>query len=136
MRLSKIIGMWVVYTGLLFWNGVLGIAVFRPLLGWEAAEMMTLFIALSLMFGAARVFLQGEHPQPRSQIIRASVVLMTLTLLFEVAFGRATQLLVPRAAPVYGMWDGSFWPLIVLAAGAAPAAWLRRADLPPMSVTK
>jgi hypothetical protein len=33
------------------------------------------------------------------------------------------------------MWDGSFWPLILLSSVAAPITWLRRSGM-PVGITK
>jgi hypothetical protein len=61
---------------------------------------------------------------------------MALTALFEICLGRLAQIAIPRVAPTYGMWDGSFWALIVLASGSAPITWLKRTELPIGRVTK
>ena len=136
MRIGKILGVWATLAGLLFWNGAIGLAVFRPLLGRDAAEMMTFFIALTIIFAGSRPFLVEEPEQPRAQVIRISILWMVLTLAFELALGRFAQLVRPRWAPAYGMWDGSFWPLIVLMMGTAPFSWLRRSGLAFPGVTK
>ena len=136
MRIGKILGVWAMIAGLLFWNGVLALGVYKPFLGAEAGEMMAAFIAMAVIFSASRPFLIEEHEMPAGHLIRVSILWMVLTALFEVCLGRLAQVVVPRVAPTYGMWDGSFWALIILASGAAPVTWLRRSDLPIQRVTK
>ena len=136
MRASKIVGVWAMIAGLLFWNGVLSLGVYKPFLGAEAGEMMAAFIAMGVMFAASRPFLIEERELPVGDVWRVSLLWLVLTLLFEIGLGRLAQAVVPRVAPVYGMWDGSFWALIVLSSAAAPITWLRRSDLPIERVTK
>ena len=136
MRITRAIGIWAMLAGLLFWNGVLGFGVFNPLFGREAGEMMTAFIAMGVIFAAARPFLIEEREASRAQAIRVSVLWMVLTILFEITLGRLAPHVSPVMTPAYGMWDGSFWPLIVLCAGTSPITWLRRTGLPLSRVTK
>jgi hypothetical protein len=136
MRIGKILGVWAVIASLLFWNGVLAIGVLKPLLGREAGEMMSMFIGMTIIAAAARTFLLAEPEQPRPAILRISVLWLVLTLTFEVGLGRVAQLTVPARTPLYGMWDGSFWPLIVLSVTIAPFVWLQRAPVAVGRVTK
>ena len=136
MRIGRIIGVWATIAGLLFWNGVLTLGLFKPLLGNEAGEMMGAFIAIALIFGASRPFLIEEREMPVGDLARVAILWLVLTLLLEIGLGRLAQFVVPRVAPPYGMWDGSFFVLTLLASAAAPVTWLRRNDLPVGRVTK
>jgi hypothetical protein len=129
MRIGRILGVWAMIAGLLFWNGALGLALFNPLFGREAGEMMTFFIAVAIIFGTSRVFLTEEPECTKAKAIRVSVLWMVLSLVFELGLGRVVGVFRPAMAPTYGMWDGSFWPLIVLSMGTAPIIWLRRDGL-------
>lgn len=136
MRIGKILGIWAVIAGLLFWNGILGLGVLNPLLGREASEMMTFFIALIIIGGASRQLLLTEPERTRADVIRISLLWMVLTLAFELGFGRLAQSFTSSMGPGIAMWDRSFWPLIVLLIGMAPFSWLRRSGLPLSRVTK
>ena len=136
MRVTKIIGVWATIAGLLFWNGALGIGVWNPLLGREAGEMMMAFIGMAIIFGAARPLLLEERAQPRAKLFRVSAIWLLLTLVVELGLGRLAQWVVPARAPLYGMWHGSFWPLIALSMAVAPYVWLQRRPLPIGRVTK
>jgi hypothetical protein len=136
MRTRTIIGVWAVIAGLLFWNGVLALGVYKPFLGPEAGEMMAVFVGIAAIFGASRPFFVEEPELSRRGLLRVSMMWLVLTAVFEIALGWLAQVVVPRAAPTYGMWDGSFWPLIVLAATAAPSTWLKRTGIPVERVTK
>ena len=136
MRFTKILGVWATIAGLLFWNGALGIGVWNPLLGRAAGEMMTAFLGMAIVTGAARPFLIGEPEQPRSVVFRISMLWLVFSLVFEIGLGRLAQFVVPTRAPLYGMWDGSFWPLIVMTIAFAPFVWLRRSPVPVGRVTK
>lgn len=136
MRITRILGVWAMIAGLLFWNGVLTLGVFKPLLGPEAGEMMGLFIAITVIFGASRPFLVGQAELSVPDLIRVASIWLILTIVFEAGLGRLAVIVVPRVAPAYGMWDGSFWPLILLSSVAAPITWLRRRGLPIGGLTK
>ena len=136
MRMSRILGVWAVIAGLLFWNGVLALGVYKPFLGAEAGEMMAVFVAIAVFFGASRPFLIEERELPVSGLIRVAGIWLLLTALFEIGLGQIAAELVPRVAPAYGMWDGSFWPLILLSSVAAPITWLRREGFAIPRVTK
>jgi hypothetical protein len=135
MRIGKIIGDWAVIAGLLFWNGVLAAGIYKPILGYQAGEMMAAFIAMGVFFSASRPFLLEEHELPPSGLFRVGAIWLVLTLVFEIGLGRLAAEVMPRSAPVNGMWDGAFWPLILLSSFAAPIAWLRRAGV-SIEVTK
>jgi hypothetical protein len=135
MRIGKIIEDWAVVAGLLFWNGVLELGVYKPLFGFEAGEMMGAFMAMAAVFWASRPFLLEEQELPPLGLFRVGALWFVLTLILEVGLGRLTALVVPRAAPAYGMWSGSFWLLILLSSFAAPIIWLRRSGF-PAQVTK
>jgi hypothetical protein len=135
MRIKRVLAIWAMVAGLLFWNGVLALGVYKPFLGPEAGEMMAVFIAMAVIFGASRPFFLEEPELPVPALLRVSAVWLVLTLAFEIGLGRLAAVVVPRVAPEYGMWDGSFWPLIVLSSFAAPITWLRRSGL-PIEVTK
>jgi hypothetical protein len=136
MRFSRIIGVWAAIATLLFWNGLFALGIYRPFLGLEAGEMMAAFIAMAVIFGTTRTFLIEEPEQPPASASRIGLLWMMLTLMYEVGFGRLATWAVPRVAPEYEMWDGSFWPLIVLSSAVAPIVWLRRSQLPLERVTK
>jgi hypothetical protein len=136
MRIGKIVGVWAVVAGLLFWNGVLALGVYKPFLGAEAGEMMSAFVAMAAIFGATRAYLVHDAELPIMQLIRIGLLWVALTFIYEIALGRLATWAVPRVAPAYGMWDGSFWPLIVMATAFAPIVWLRRSDVPFGRITK
>jgi len=133
MRIGKIVGDWAVIAGLLFWNGVLEMGVYKPVLGYEAGEMMGAFVAMAIFFSASRPFLLEEHELSASGLLRVGALWFVLTVVFEVGLGRLAVEVIPRAAPAYGMWDGSFWPLILLSSFAAPITWLRRSGFPQVA---
>ena len=136
MRFTKILAVWAVIAGLLFWNGVMSLGVYKPLLGPEAGEMMAAFIAMAAIFGASRPFLVAEPELSRAQLLRVGAYWMVFTAAFEIGFGQLAEIVVPRVAPTYGMWDGSFWALIVLSSAAAPITWLKRTAMPVERVMK
>ena len=135
MPIGRIVGVWAMIAGLLFWNGALGLGVWQPLFGRESGEMLAAFIGMTVIFAAARPFLMAERAVPVGTVLRISLLWLLLTLVFEIALGRVAQAIGPRA-PLYGMWDGSFWPLIAMSVGLAPLTWLQRRPVPVSRVTK
>jgi hypothetical protein len=125
MTFAKTVATWLVIATLLLVNGALGQMVFIPVLGLEAGEMMGAFIAITVIFGVSRWFLTVERDVPLAQVLGVATLWGVLGLFLEVALGRSLPLGGP-GLPQYRMWDGSFWPLIVLALGTAPILWLRR----------
>jgi hypothetical protein len=123
MSLAKVVALWLVIAGLLFVNGVLSQTLYMPVLGDEAGEMMAAFIAIAMVFGVSRPFLRPGPENPRPRVLRISALWLVLTVAFEVTLGRTIHLLGPDL-PKYGMWDGSFWPIILLAVASAPITWL------------
>ena len=136
MRVSRVIGVWAMIAGLLFWNGVAALGVYKPLLGPDAGEMMGAFIAMGLIFAASRPFLVEEREQSTATLWRVGFTWLVLTGVYEFALGRLAGVVVPRVAPEYGMWDGSFWPLVMLSSMAAPMTWLRRRGFSVDGVSK
>jgi hypothetical protein len=136
MRVQKIVGVWAVIAILLFWNGAFALRAYKPFLGREAGEMMAAFIAMAVIFGVARAFFAGEPDLPVSTIVRVGLCWLFLTAVLEVGLGQLARVVVPRAAPPQGMWEGPFWALILLSSAAAPTTWLKRNDQPIGRVTK
>jgi hypothetical protein len=125
MRLSKILLVWLMLAGLMFCNGVLRVAFLVPLLGVEAAEMMSVFIGISIVFAAPRPFLAPLAPLPRAAIWRVSLIWVAATIAFEAGLGRLGGRSWSEIAGSYSLWTGSFWPVILFAVGFAPFLWLR-----------
>lgn len=125
MTFTKTIAIWLMIATLLLINGALGQMLFIPVLGLEAGEMMAGFIAIAVIFGVSRWFLTVEREVPLLQAFGVAALWGVLALFFEIGLGRSLSLGGP-GLPQYGMWDGSFWPLIVLAMASAPITWLRR----------
>jgi hypothetical protein len=136
MRMTKVLGIWATLAGLLFWNGVLGFGIFTPILGREAGEMMAAFIAMIVIFAATRPFFIEEPELPSAQAIRIGVLWAALTIVFEFSLGRLAPHVSAAMSPAFGMWDGSFWPLVVLCTGSAPMIWLRRSRVAFPRITK
>jgi hypothetical protein len=136
MRIGKILGVWGVLAGLMFWNGFMRIKLLQPLLGPEAGEMMSGFIGIILIFGATRPFLLEEPEQPLKRVARISALWVGLTIVFETVLGRLIGQSWSEMARTYAVWDGQFWPVILVAVGSAPFIWLRRTGLPIARVAK
>jgi hypothetical protein len=136
MRIGKILGVWGVLAGLMFWNGFMRIAVLQPVFGPEAGEMMSGFIGVIIIFGASRPFLVEEPEQPVSRVARISALWVMLTIILEAVLGRLSGQTWSEMARTYAFWDGQFWPVILVTVGSAPFVWLRRSGLSPVRVTK
>ncbi len=125
MKLKHVLGAWLVVAGLMICNGLVRVAFLGPLLGVEAAEMMSVFLGIVIVSGASRPFLAPHAPQSRAEIWRVSMIWVATTIAFEVALGRLSGRTWSEIAGAYSLWTGSFWPLILLAVGLAPFMWLR-----------
>ena len=136
VHLRKILGAWAVIAALLFWNGVLTLGLLKPILGPEAGEMMGAFIAISVIFAASRPLLINEPEPTTADALRVGALWLMLGVIFEVGLGQLAVRYFPRTAPAYGMWDGSFWVLILLSMATAPVTWLRRQPVSIERVTK
>lgn len=130
MTLGRILGIWLMIAGILIWNGVLGIGIWNPILGRDAGEMMTAFLAIALVFGGAKPFLAPQPELPIGQVLRIAAIWLVLTVLFERGMGWLAEFGPGAMIPRYGMWDGSFWPVVVVAVAVTPISYLRRPELP------
>ena len=128
MRLPRILAIWAILAGLMFFNGALRVVIFSPFLGREAGEMMSLFIALIIIFGATRPFLIEVPAQPARHIWLVSLTWVGLTFALELVLGLLFGRTWSEIGRTYMVWDGSFWPVILLAVGVAPFQWIKRVD--------
>jgi hypothetical protein len=126
MRFGRLLGVWAMIAGLLFWNGILVLGIFVPFLGREAGEMMGVFIAMIIIMRASRPFIVSEREMAGATAVRIGILWGVLTVLFEIGLCRLAMIAGAPVMPRYGMWDGPFWPLIVLSIAVAPLQWLRR----------
>ena len=135
MSFAKLVAVWLVMASLMLVVGVFSQLLFIPVLGLEAGEMMQAFLGLAIVFGVTRWLLSAQAVQPRARALRIGATWFVLALVFEVSLGRTLQLTGP-GIPRYGMWDGSFWPIIVIATALAPVSLLSRGGLRAHGVTK
>lgn len=135
MPAGRIVGMWFTIAGLLLVNGLIGRGLLDPVIGRDAGEMMSFFVAL-IIIGAARPFLVEAPELATGVAVRIGILWMVLTVFLEVGIGRLLTFALPTRAPSYGMLDGAFAPLVALSAGMAPILWLRRSPLAIPRITK
>jgi hypothetical protein len=136
MRIGKILGVWAAIAGLMICNGALRVTILQPWLGLEAGEMMSGFIGLIIVVGVSRMFLVSEPDLPLRRVIFVSAMWVALTVLFETTVGRLSGQTWAEIGRGYAVWDGAFWPVILVATGSAPFMWLRRWTIPIPTVVK
>ena len=71
MRTTKILGVWAMIAGLLFWNGVLSLGVYKPFLGPEAGEMMAAFIAMAVLVTGIAASIAATFAALRTPLLTA-----------------------------------------------------------------
>ena len=129
MTTRRLVGVWVLLAIVMSANGVFRETVLKDAMTADEANLASAVIGILLILGVTRLFFRPLGGAPTSMLVRTSVALVIMTVVFEFAIGR----LVDRKTwgeliENYALWRGHLWPIVLAVLAATPFLWSTRSS--------
>ncbi len=126
MSYTKLLKAWLIILPFMIANGIFRELVVKQLVPARAAEAISVAFAIAILVVATRHLLRPLAGKAASQLVRASVTLVALTVAFEFLFGyyvdhKSWSDLIAN----YELWNGRLWPIALAALAFLPFLWGR-----------
>jgi hypothetical protein len=126
MSFLKLLIAWLLILPCMIINGMFRELVLTSLVPAQVAEAISVAIGLAIVFVLTRYLLRPLAGKSTAQVVRASVVLVVLTVAFEFLFGHYVDGRSWRElAANYELWNGRLWPILLAAIAFMPFLWSR-----------
>ena len=126
MSFAKLLKAWLIILPCMIANGVLRELVLKQLVPAQVAEAISVAIGIAIVLVLTRWLLHPLAGKAPSELVRASVTLVLLTVAFEFLFGhyvdrKSWSDLVAN----YEIWNGKLWPIALATIAFTPFLWGR-----------
>ena len=126
MTYAKLVKAWLVILPFMIMNGIFRELVLKQLVPAAVADALSVAIGIPIMVALTRLLLRPLSGRPTSELLRASVTLVVLTVAFEFLFGhyvdrKSWEDLLRN----YELWNGRLWPLALATLAFLPFLWGR-----------
>jgi hypothetical protein len=126
MSVRRLVGVWCLLVIVMIANGIFRELVMRPRLGPAAADVASALLAAAVMLAGTWLFFRPLAHDSTAHLVRASALLVVLTVAFEFLFGHYvdgkswSDLLAN-----YAIWRGRLWPALLVLLALTPFLWGR-----------
>jgi hypothetical protein len=126
MTLRRLAITWVMLAAAMTINGITREAVLRPLLPGEGADVLSALLGAVIILGLTGAMFRDFHRSTTSDLVVASLLLVTMTVAFEFALGRwVDRKSWSELLANYEFWKGRLWSFLLLLLAATPFIWGR-----------
>jgi hypothetical protein len=126
MSYGKLLIAWLLILPFMIVNGIFRELVVKQLVSARAAEAISAAFAIAILVVATRFLLRPLAGKAASQLVRASVTLVALTVAFEFLFGHyVDRKSWSDLAGNYELWNGRLWPIVLATLAFLPFLWGR-----------
>ena len=126
MSILRVLLVWVLLAVLMSVNGVFREAVLVPQAGRAAADIISAALGIGIILGTTGFFFRRLRGEPASRLATISVLLVALTVLFELVVGHWVDgKSWSELAANYALWEGRLWPILLLVLALTPFLWAR-----------
>jgi hypothetical protein len=126
MSFLKLLIAWLLILPCMIINGIFRELVLKSLVATQVAETISVVIGLAIVVVLTRSLLRPLAGKSMAQVVRASVVLVLLTVAFEFIFGHyVDDKSWSELAANYELWNGRLWPILLAAIAFMPFLWSR-----------
>lgn len=126
MSFLKLLIAWLLILPAMIMNGLFRELVLKSLVPAPVAEAISVAIGLAIVVVLTRYLLRPLAGKPTAQVVRASVILVLLTVAFEFLFGHYVDgKSWSELAANYEVWNGKLWPILLAAIAFMPFLWSR-----------
>jgi branched-subunit amino acid ABC-type transport system permease component len=122
----RLLRAWLIILPFMIVNGLVRELIIKQFVSPSVAEAISAAMGLAIIVAVTRFTLRPLAGKPTAGLIRASITLVLLTLVFEFAFGhyvdrRSWSELLAN----YEIWNGRLWPIVLATIAFAPFLWGR-----------
>ena len=126
MSFRRLLGAWLVLAIAMPLNGAFRELVLKMRISDPLADTVSAVLGIMLILIITRVIFRIPAETPRAHLVASSVLLVLLTVLFETVFGLIEGQSAQTLLAHYAIWDGEWWPLVLLVLAATPFLWRGR----------
>ena len=137
MPLMRVLTVWLILAVLMSANGILRETVLRSSLGDRPADVLSAALGITLILVVTAFGFRPLAGLALSRLIAVSVLLVGLTVVFEVVIGRLVDHKSwAELAGNYAFWRGQLWPLVLAVVALSPILWGRWAPVAQRLATR
>ena len=120
MLVLKAIGIWLLILGCAFLNGALRETILVPELGNPGALILSGMLLSACILAVAFVLVPWLGRIQVSHYLYTGLLWLSLTLVFEIGFGRMRHQSWAAILEAYTFRNGNMWPLVLIVTLVAP----------------
>ena len=126
IRMTRILGVWLLLAVLMSANGIFRELALKPALGATSADIVSAMLGIAIILGITWWLFRPLAGSATRDLVRASVLLVSLTVAFEFLVGhfvdgKSWSELVAN----YVIWRGRLWPIVLATIALTPFLWGR-----------
>lgn len=107
-------------------NGIFRELALKPATGPVTADILSAIIGIIMIVAITRWLLRPSVRQPLGHVVRASALVVGLTVAFEFLFGHyVDRKSWCELVADYAIWRGRLWPLVLVTLALMPFVWGR-----------
>lgn len=126
MSFAAILKAWLIILPFMIANGMLRELVLKQLVPAPAAEAISVATGIAIMLVLTRFLLRRLSGKATTELVRASVTLVLLTVAFEFLFGHyVDRKSWSELLANYELWNGKLWPIALATLAFTPFLWGR-----------
>ena len=126
MSWSRLVGAWGLLALAMSLNGVFREAALKRWMQAGAADIVSAALGAAISLLGTRPFFLPLAGAPTRQLMKGSVVLVLLTVVFEFAVGRfVDHASWAELLANYAIWRGRLWPVLLVLVALTPFIWAR-----------
>ena len=126
MTWTRLLRAWLIILPFMIANGILRELVLARLFDRAIADALSAVIGIAIIIVSTRYLLHPLAGKSVPQLVRASALLVALTVVFEFAFGHyVDKKSWAELAANYEIWNGRLWPLVLAVLATTPFVWGR-----------
>ena len=126
MSWSRLFAAWVLLALAMSINGIFREAALKRWMAAGAADIVSAALGAAIILFITRAFFRRLAGQPGGELLKASAVLLILTVAFEFAIGRyVDHKSWAELFANYAIWRGRLWPILLALVALTPFIWGR-----------
>ena len=126
MSFLRLLRAWAIILPFMIANGIVRELVLKRAVNDTVAEALSALLGIAIILVATRFLLHPLAGKSIPELVRASVTLVLLTVVFELGFGHyVDHKSWSELLGNYALWNGHLWPVVLAALAGMPFVWGR-----------
>jgi hypothetical protein len=124
MSWARVLITWALLAIAMSLNGILREAVLKRVMNDGVADVVSACLGAIIILAVTRPMFRPLRAWPDAALMLTTVVLVLLTVAFELAVGRfVDQKAWAELFGNYAIWRGRLWPILLALVGLTPFIW-------------